>query len=357
MQLAPGMTLKLDVRATDTRTNASQDRSFTRFPVRFGRSSLNDFALDFSFVSQFHLVVARDGDQLLLRDLGGKNGTIAGGQKLAAHQPLDLATVGNTFDIGPLRFQVAASIVPKQASSEATSVMLAIDADAKPNATEVWQAITPGARPSGRDPRDVAMMGLRHFARAYVPDAGPLDTAESVQRFLGKIKESLDLLFGAFVPLRDGAKQFQTQLEIHRSAHQEAARPSDVVETAKHPLEIASCALDWRDPSNDVQATMQSAFADFVIHQLAMFDGVMSGVRALLKELSPQEIEALLAKKGSGMAFGPFKSGALWKLYTARHKDFSEEESQAFSVIFGSEFVKAFRAFTAERATDKPPGS
>jgi predicted component of type VI protein secretion system len=354
MQLPPGMTLKLDVRATDTRTNALLDRSFTRFPVRFGRSSLNDFALDFPFVSQFHAVIARDGDQVLLRDLGGKNGTAAGGKRLAAHQPLDLATVANTFEIGPLRFQVAASVVPKQASSNATSVMLAIDADTKRDATEVWQAIAPSAAPSGRDPRDVAMMGLRHFARAYVPDAGALDTAESVQRFLGKIKESLDLLFGAFVPLRDGSRQFQTQLDLRRSHPTDAGGPVDVVETAKHPLEIAGRALDWRDPSNDVHAAMQSAFADFVIHQLAMFDGVMSGVRALLKELSPQEIEALQAKRGGAPLFG--KAAALWKLYGERHKDFSEEESQAFSVIFGAEFVKAFRAFAADRG-EGPKGA
>jgi predicted component of type VI protein secretion system len=346
MELAPNTMLKLDVRATDTRTNASLDRSFTRFPVRLGRSSLNDFALDFPFVSQFHAVIARDGDQPVVRDLGGRNGTTAGGKKLPAHQPLQLAAVANTFEIGPLRFQVAASVVPKQATNEKTSVMLAIDT-ANPNATEVWQAIATGPAGSKREPRDVAMMGLRHLAREYVPEAGPLESTESVQRFLGKIKESLDLLFGAFIPLRDGSKQFQSQLDLRRSNRTEGMGAVETVETAKHPLEIASRALDWRDPSTEVHEAIQSAFADFVIHQLAMFDGVMSGVRALLRELSPQEIEALMAKKGAPL-FG--KTGALWKLYSERHKDFSEEESQAFSVIFGSEFVKAFRAFAADRA-------
>ena len=340
-------TLAVTMRVTNTTDGSGIERTYDRFPVRIGRSALNDLQLEFGFVTQFHAVIERNDQTLFLRDLGSRNGSAMGGKKVAPHQSLDLAASGFTFDIGPLHFQLATTMVAKTAAHNRTAIMMALEGE-DPKATQVWQEFTAAPPTSAREPRDVALMGLRQLAKLYVPEAGALQDAESIQRFLSKIKQALDLFFGAYVPLRDGCRQFQSQMDIGRGmrADSEAA---EVVQTARKPSQIAARVLDWRDPSTEVAHALQQTFADFVIHQLALLDGVMGGVRALLRELSPEVVEAAFAKKGASMRFGPFRGDALWKMYAERHKDFSEEESQAFSLIFGDQFVKAYRQFRADR--------
>jgi type VI secretion system protein ImpI len=354
MTLSPGMnqpmTLSLAVRVTNTTSQASFEKTFTKFPVRIGRSSLNDLPLDFGFVSQFHAVVERNEQTLFLRDLGSRNGSMVAGQRVSPHQPHDLGPAGFGFDVGSLRIQMATSMVPRTGPSDnRTAVLMAVDSDNPQNATEVWQAIAVGAPDGGRDPSVAVAHAVQKLARLYVPDGGAM-TAESSLRFLGKMKQCLDLLFGAYVPLRDGCKQFQTQMDLHRPVGSAADDPvADFLATVRKPRDVAARALDWRDQSTDVQVAMQTTFADFVIHQLALIDGVMNGVRGLLRELSPKEIEAAYAKRGSSMRFGPWRDSALWKLYAEKHGDFAEEESQAFAVVFGGDFVQAYKSLKGEK--------
>ncbi len=343
------MTLALNVRITNSKDGSVLERSFTKFPVRIGRSSLNDLQLDFGFVSQFHAVVERNEHTLFLRDLGSRNGSMISGAKVTAHQPQDLAPVGFTFDIGPLRFQTATLMVPRTgATDHRTAVLMAVDTGNPHGATEVWQAI---AGPEvGRDPASAALGAIRSLAKLYTPKSGPLQDAESVLRFVSKMKQCIDLLFGAYIPLRDGCKQFQTSMDLHQPVGSAAEEgPPAAIRAARRPGEIAAVALDWKDPGAEALAAMQTTFADFVIHQLALIDGVMHGVRGLLRELSPKVVEDAFAKKGASMRFGPFKGDALWKMYAEKHADFSEEESQAFSLVFGPEFVRAYKQLKGEK--------
>ncbi len=57
------MKLALSVRVTNTQDGTVLDRIFDRFPVRIGRSGLNDLVLDFGFVSNFHAAIERN-DQM-----------------------------------------------------------------------------------------------------------------------------------------------------------------------------------------------------------------------------------------------------------------------------------------------------
>ncbi len=346
----PSTTLALTVRVTNTANQQTLERTFTKFPVRIGRSSLNDLPLDFGFVSQFHAVVERNAQTIFLRDLGSRNGSMISGQRVAPHQPHDLAPVGLTFDIGSLRLAMATTMVPRTGPSDhRTAVLMAVDTESPQNATEVWQAIGVDAAAVSRDPNAAIVSAVKRLARLYVPEGGDLDAASAL-RFLGKMKQYLDLLFGAYIPLRDGCRQFQVSMDLHRpvgAVAEDAA--AEYVGTVKRPKELAARALDWRDMSTDVPVAMQTTLADFVIHQLALIDGVMNGVRGLLRELSPKTIEDALAKKGSSMRFGPFKGDALWKLYAERHADLSEEESQAFALVFGNDFVRAYKTLKGEK--------
>lgn len=332
----------ITIRTTNTRDKTVGEFTFRRLPIRIGRSSINDLQLDVTFVSQFHAVLEDDAGALILRDLGSRNGTSIAGKRVPPHQP---TVIASSFDIGPLHVEVMRTDVPT--SSVGTEMMmspLAGPGGVDANATEIWQAFadTPA---SDRDARDVALKGLRHLARWYVPRAGTLETPEDVVRFLSKLKQSLDLLYGSYIPLRDGSRQFQEQLDLARPSGAALPDGAFAAHTAKSAVEIASHALDWRDDSTEVPLAMKGVFADFVIHQLALVDAVMKGVGALLRELSPEAVEAVVDRNGTGW-FG--RARARWQTYRERYSDIATEESQAFSLIFGKTFVRAYRAYAAE---------
>lgn len=156
--------LGLTLRATDTRTGAVLDRLLDRFPLRIGRSALNGLRLDFPFISQFHVVIEQVGDKFILRDLGSRNGTSAGGARFKSHQPIDLATVGFAFDIGPAQFRCSPTPIHRTPTDDRTNVMVAI-AESAPNATSVWQALVEEPPQKQRDPAQVALQGFRQLRR------------------------------------------------------------------------------------------------------------------------------------------------------------------------------------------------
>ena len=61
--------------------------------VRFGRSIHNEIVIDAEGVSRFHCQVKRDGDELVLEDVGSTNGTIVDGIRLTKTYPLSIGDV------------------------------------------------------------------------------------------------------------------------------------------------------------------------------------------------------------------------------------------------------------------------
>src|SRR5207237_1071999 len=125
--------------------------------------------------------------------------------------------------------------------------------------------------------------------------------------FLFALSSTLDVLFRCLVPLRDGFKQFETQLNIelthsHRVSSSYTVLGNSLnVESARNEKEIAKVLLDWMredSPHSDADAM----FADLMIHQVALLNGVMAGVTSLLAELSPESIEGAAAdpRRGRG---------------------------------------------------------
>ncbi len=333
-------TLGLSLRATDTRNGNVLDRTIDRFPLRVGRSALNGLHLEFSFISHFHAVIERTGERFLLRDLGSRNGVTVAGNQLKPHQTVDLSTVGFAFAIGPVQFQLAPTPVRPVAADNQTNVMMAV-AEGAPNATQVWQALVEGPpQQQQRDPAQVALAGLRQLASYF--QVGKLEDAESVMRFLNKMKQSLDLLFAVVVPLREGTRQFQRHLNVRGGSASAGA-----VAEAKRPIDIATLVLNLQDPSVDALRVLEEIFADFVVHQLAMVDATMRGVEGLLDELSPAAIEAEATKRGGGW-FG--KSKALWNVFRERHRNLADKDGDAFTVTFGEEFAQGYKEFSNNAA-------
>ena len=196
-------------------------------------------------------------------------------------------------------------------------------------------------------PEMLALQGLRELASSLVPGV-TLDTTGEVARFITKVHDSLDVFMRSFIPLRDGYSQFVSSLSLQRGAAPGIQRSAayNAIEAATTPEVVAKAMLDPRDPSFDAPQAVEGIFADLMLHQLALLEGVMRGVRALLEELSPDNI----AQHTSSHLLGRYK--ALWETYSRRFDDLYEEK-QTFSYIFGQEFTAAYRQYRQKRPEDQ----
>lgn len=96
----------LGILVSDASGNRVLERTFDKFPVRIGRSPLNDLTIEQPFVSEFHAVLEQHDGRLLLRDLGSTNGTLLRGVgRVAPNQVVDLAQQNYEFAIVSLIFQ------------------------------------------------------------------------------------------------------------------------------------------------------------------------------------------------------------------------------------------------------------
>ncbi|MBL8721340.1 MAG: FHA domain-containing protein [Myxococcales bacterium] len=415
------MSLGLRLRVTNTADGTVLERTFERFPVRIGRNPLSDLQLDFPYVSQFHCTLELQGRQLLLRDLGSRNGTYLRNQgKIDANALVDLAVSNYEFAVSGLLFQAfPAELAPKvpqavrmrgstfavdpaaaqalrdeafgasaeakrelkplieayrsawaqvteklQSKSQGLSAAqkaqlvqgLANDHPAlaqEPDFQRIAQLVgvtlanSGGAGATGRDDA-MALQALKELAASYVPNK-PLEGANDIVLFLAKLQGVLDVFFKAFIPLRDGYKQFQSKMELRRAPTARSLVPTAavMVESATDGRQLSASVLDWRDRENEGPRAIESTFADLMIHQVALLDGIMRGVKSMLDELSPKSIEALADKKKVG-GFGPFRFEKLWEVYKERHSDLADEEKEAFGLIFGPQFVQAYNQFSRD---------
>lgn len=210
----------------------------------------------------------------------------------------------------------------------------------------------------GTQQETVALQAMRDLASSFVPQRGPLERVVDVVGFAQKMQDVLDVFFKCFLPLRDGHKQFQTQLDIKMTrVPKEQMNASRAVEMVREPRELAARVLDWADPTNEGSRAIESTFAEVMVHQVAMLNGVMRGVRSLLSKLAPASIEAEVGKPGrraaQGMQLGPFRYKTLWDLYGEIYGDYAEEK-QATMLIFGPEFVHAYSELSGEAVAAGP---
>lgn len=196
----------------------------------------------------------------------------------------------------------------------------------------------------------VALHGLKQLAQWYMPGAAPPGGVEDIIGFLQTIQDSLDVFLKCFVPLRDGYKQFEVQMDIQR-VRSDGVRLGSSVEVARDPRELARAMLDWRRTVGDEPRIVENTFADLMTHQVAMLNGIMKGVKSLLNELAPETIEATLDDprknrgRSGGLQIGPFRYKQLWELYMERHGDLAAEDKEAFALIFGPQFAQAYSQF------------
>lgn len=371
-----------------------EPKRFSALPIRIGRNALNDFVLAHGGVSSFHARIDDIGGRLCITDLASKNGVrlMTGGpagHQLTPNQPADLQPCGFQFFLGihvhlsvafaeqrepleqrnPMSFtgQVIgnAGIFPGTPSSPPPAVggppmapmpltfnpperavparPASMPAVAMPHDLGPPQA--PGARAAtgflqGLTDEAMALQGLKELAGSLVPGV-PLESTGDIGRFITKLHDALDAFCRSFIPLREGHAQFMSSFDLQRSMRRSVQRSQAylAVEAARSPEELAAALLNPKDRAFDAPQAVEGILADLMLHQLALLEGVMRGVRALLHELSPENIENQTA---GGISLSRQK--ALWSKYLEIYENISEER-QAFSVIFGAEFTEAYRQY------------
>lgn len=409
------MATGLKLRITNTANDVCVDRTFTQFPVRIGRNTLNDLCIVDRFVSQFHAVVELRGTDLVLRDLGSSNGTKLSGNRAPPHEPTSLTPHQNSFSIGPLKIDALVAEVavdayeetPGQAVGEEVtgddegvldnSFITNINetlafADPKVAAARAQYAATEGGPPppvgglhstllldqneferkkaaalerakqfqaqqastspppstgESRQRRleQIALQGVREIASTLLPNAKPIEDPEDLARFLTKLRDTVEVFLRAFVPLRDGYRQFASQMHIGRAPQSGERR----VETAQDERELAEHLLDWTQKGREAHKAIEGTFADLMIHQLALLHAIMRGVKSLLDELSPKSVDAALTeqqKQGkANFGWGPWRFKELWRVFEAKHGDMDDGDKRMFAALFGADFAESYKQY------------
>ncbi|HWO12875.1 MAG TPA: type VI secretion system-associated FHA domain protein, partial [Polyangiaceae bacterium] len=186
----------------------------------------------------------------------------------------------------------------------------------------------------------LALQGLRELAASLLPGQ-QLESQGDVARLVTRLHDAVDVLCRTLIPLRQGYLKFVSSMALQKSAH--FAQASAVLDRARDPAAVAAALLDFREGAPDASKALEHALGELSTHQVAMLDGVMQGVRALLEELSPAAISEAVENKRGGLRIGGRQKDA-WDEYCERYDQVSDQ-SEAFSRIFGQEFADAYRRY------------
>jgi type VI secretion system protein ImpI len=357
---------------------------FQHLPIRIGRNPLNDFVLEFTMISSFHARIEDDNGSVCVRDLGSRNGIFlpspSGGNpvRIAPNTSVDLGPSNLCFFLSPhvqLRLEVFAQQAPVRNALACGTVLGNLSIASQPG---LAAAIPSAPRPPGAPPLPgalatqafqldlptLALMGLREMAGSLIPQR-QLETSGDIARFITKLHDAMDVFCRTFIPLRQGYAEFVASLDLQRAASRRSAyeAPSTAALTqARTPEAIAMALLDPKDRSFDGPSAVEGILADLMIHQVALLDGVMEGVRSLLDELSPQSIEQATGSGGAAGLLGT-KYKSRWEEFCRRFEKLSEGQ-QAFSFVFGQDFAEVYRQYWNRKAgsedaglrTERPPG-
>jgi type VI secretion system protein ImpI len=354
---------------------------FQHLPIRIGRNPLNDFALELTIISNFHACIEDNNGSLCIRDLGSTNGCFLpspSGGKPARIPPNTSAALNpnNPWFILSEHIQVKVEVVAQQApvrDALARGSVLGnlsiisppgFHPSQPPPDRPTGPRLTPSTQAFQLDVQTLALIGLRELAGSLIPQR-QLETSGDIARFITKLHDAMDVFCRTFIPLRQGYSEFVASLDLQRAASGRSVRRSPAsiaLEQARTPEAIAMVLLDPQDGSHDGPSAVEGIFADLMIHQVALLDGVMEGVRSLLDELSPESIERVVGSGGAAGLLGA-KYKARWEEFCQRFEKLSEGQ-QSFSFVFGQDFAEVYRHYWHRKSgsedgglrTDRPPG-
>lgn len=298
------------------------DLLFQQFPVRIGRNKLNELVLNHPYVSQWHAMIRLAGRELILVQVGSSNSVLVNDRRLTTSEEVELSGE-ELIIITPYRLHVQLVALPGAQQGQDHT-----------NSGHYAQVGSDGGE------QELARLALRILDRLADRFLGrtPQDTAELA--VLGqRIEQTLDIFFRFFIALQMGQEQFRQAIEIRSLRAGEA----NAVEQAKDASELAGLLLSSH--TSKAGKELEHAFKNLMIHQVALLNGLMAGVRTLLAKLSPKAVtkEARKDHRSPG-------GKVLWQTYERMHGDLAEEDNETFETIFGPQFAQAYSALVGQKA-------
>jgi len=186
---------------------------------------------------------------------------------------------------------------------------------------------------------EASLRFLRAFGDSYLPRAPSLGTPGEIESVLGRVAGALETFARSFLELRRGYEEFGREMGVR------TVQAEGPLIRARDPAQVLAYLLDPAVQGRD--AELQRAFADFMIHQVALLRGVVDGARALLDQLSPESVAS-----AAPASVWPLRAVSLWKVFEQRFHDLADEESSISEVLFGKEFARAYVSMAGQQ---EPP--
>jgi type VI secretion system FHA domain protein len=186
-------------------------------------------------------------------------------------------------------------------------------------------AATMAAAPSGE-----SVGAVTRLAERLRPEEEPPRSPEEAQRFLTCVEDVLRASAKAFVELQKGQEQFGNEMGVRTIKEFTALHAAGTAEN------VLKYLLDWQQGGPHRTKELVGVYADLMIHQVALINGVMEGVRSLLARLDPKDIEREVT------ASWPTRAAATWKLYAERYRHLTEDDRKITEAVFGPEFARAY---------------
>jgi type VI secretion system protein len=181
---------------------------------------------------------------------------------------------------------------------------------------------------------------LTAFAEAYLPPSVKLAEAEVPQQVLGRVADVLETFARSYVEMRKGYEEFGREMGVR------TIQGNGPVEQARDPKQLLAYLLDPSHPTRS--RDLQAAFADLMVHQVALLNGVVEGAKALLEPLDPEAIQ-----EASPGGIWPMKAQALWKVFVERYQELQDEDSAIEEKLFGRRFARAYTSMLGQRGDAK----
>lgn len=187
-------------------------------------------------------------------------------------------------------------------------------------------AVVPASTPSSVG----GSAAVQSLARSLCPDDPPPANPADVSKFLSCVEDILRASAKAFVELQRGQEQFGNEMGVR------TIKEYTALHAAGTPENVLKYLLDWQSGGPHRTQELVGVYADLMIHQVALINGIMEGVRSLLARLDPEEIER-------GVTSGwPTRAAATWKQYSEQYKELVEADRNITAIIFGAEFARAY---------------
>ncbi len=178
---------------------------------------------------------------------------------------------------------------------------------------------------------------VAEFAEQILPEVPPPTTEREMQQFLHRVRDVLEICAKGLVELQRGQEQFGREMGV------KAIKEFTPLHVAQTSREMLGHLLDFRHSGPERVAQLSGLFADTMIHQVALLNGVAEGGRSLLARLDPDEIER--AVKGWGN-----QASKKWEQFVALYRSVMADDRVMTEMLFGPEFAKAYAEVGGEQA-------